>query len=64
MREHVFDLFLANEPNKSPESAAGLFLSRAVVQRYGGSIEVESAPARGTIVRVLLPVSSEDVVPP
>ena len=64
MREHMFDLFLANEPNKSPESAAGLFLSRAVVQRYGGSIEVESAPARGTTVRVLLPVSSEDVVPP
>jgi signal transduction histidine kinase len=64
MREHMFDLFLANEPNKSPESAAGLFLSRAVVRRYGGSIEVESAPARGTTVRVLLPVSSEDVVPP
>jgi signal transduction histidine kinase len=59
MREHIFDLFLANETNKSTEFGPGRFLARAIVLRYGGQIEVESAPARGTTLRVLLPVSKE-----
>ncbi len=61
-REHMFDLFLASEANKSPEFSAGLFLCRAIIERSGGQIEVESEPARGTTVRVLLPLSKEDVV--
>jgi PAS domain S-box-containing protein len=61
-RDHMFDLFLASEANTSPEFTAGLFLCRAIVQRAGGQMEVESEPARGTTVRVLLPVWGEDIV--
>ena len=61
-REHMFDLFLASEANTSPEFTAGLFLCRAIVQRSGGRMEVESEPARGTTVRVLLPVCGDDAV--
>ena len=60
VREHIFDLFLASEANRSTEFTAGLFLTRAIVQRSGGRIEVESEPARGTTVRVLLPIWRED----
>ena len=60
VREHMFDLFLASEADPSPEFSAGLFLSRAIVERSGGHVEVESEPARGTTVRVVLPACGED----
>ena len=34
----------------------GLYISREIVERHGGRVEVESAPGRGTTMRVLLPV--------
>jgi signal transduction histidine kinase len=33
----------------------GLTLARRIAEGHGGSIEVESAPGEGTIVRVKLP---------
>jgi PAS domain S-box-containing protein len=37
----------------------GLYISREIVERYGGRVEVESAPRRGTKVRITVP-SVED----
>lgn len=34
----------------------GVFLARAVVERLGGRLTIESAPGRGTVVTILLPV--------
>jgi signal transduction histidine kinase len=33
----------------------GLFLTRAVLARLGGRLDIESAPARGTTVILVLP---------
>ena len=42
-----------------PGTGLGLTIAKAIVERHGGSIEVESAPGEGTTVRVRLPVRSE-----
>ncbi|MEO0779823.1 MAG: ATP-binding protein [Bacteroidota bacterium] len=34
----------------------GLFISKTIVERHGGRIEVESEPGTGTCFRVYLPV--------
>jgi two-component system, NtrC family, sensor kinase len=59
-RKHIFDPFYTT---KSPErgTGLGLYVSYGIVQRYHGSIEVESEPGRGTTFTVTLPV---DPAPP
>jgi PAS domain S-box-containing protein len=42
-----------------PGTGLGLTIAKAIVERHGGSIEVESAPGEGTTMRVRLPVQSE-----
>ncbi len=37
----------------------GLFLARAVVERLGGSLELDSSEGRGTCARVVLPMPAE-----
>ena len=36
----------------------GLFVARSIIAEHGGTIELESEPARGTTARVVLPVAS------
>jgi len=38
----------------------GLSISRQIVEKHGGTIEVESAPGEGTTFRICLPVGSGD----
>lgn len=42
----------------------GLSISNAIVQGYGGSLELTSTPGRGTTVRIELPLSQRSVAPP
>ncbi len=37
----------------------GLTLVQEIVEAHGGSIQLDSAPGRGTIMRLLLPVDGE-----
>jgi two-component system sensor histidine kinase RegB len=41
----------------------GLFLARAVVERLGGALEIDSQPAVGTRVRVTIPAEIAGPVP-
>jgi signal transduction histidine kinase len=54
---HVFDRF-AKAPD-SRGSGLGLAIARGLVEAHGGSIEVESAPGRGSTFRFRIPVSHE-----
>ena len=57
VRARVFE---AGFSTKSRGSGVGLFLARAVVERHGGRIEIESATGLGTVVRVEIPAARVD----
>jgi signal transduction histidine kinase len=52
--EKIFDPFFTTKP-VGEGTGMGLFLSYQIVRRHGGEIRVDSAPGRGTSVRVALP---------
>lgn len=54
--ERVFDPFWrGNEARAGPGSGLGLALSKRIVEALGGSIAVESEPARGSRFAIVLP---------
>jgi signal transduction histidine kinase len=66
---HVFDRFFREDASRSRETGGaglGLSICKAIVEKAGGSIEIESEIGRGTIVKVRLPRSgaSDENTPP
>ncbi len=54
---HVFERFYKVDASRASESAGsglGLSIARAIVERHGGTISVESAPKR-TVFTITLP---------
>jgi signal transduction histidine kinase len=41
-----------------PGTGLGLFIARSIAEAHGGSLEVESAPAQGSVFKLALPVES------
>jgi signal transduction histidine kinase len=57
---HVFDRFFREDASRSRETGGaglGLSICKVIIERSGGSIEIESEKNRGTIVKVRLPRS-------
>jgi two-component system NtrC family sensor kinase len=54
---HIFEPFYTSK--ESGGSGLGLAISQNIVERHGGSIEVESLVGKGTTFRVLLPADSQ-----
>ena len=57
---HVFDRFFREDASRSRETGGaglGLSICKAIVEKAGGSIEIESEKGRGTIAKVRLPRS-------
>ncbi|MBZ0301323.1 MAG: HAMP domain-containing histidine kinase [Anaerolineae bacterium] len=58
----IFDPFFRGDSTRSTDTGGvglGLCIAKRVVEMHAGSIEVESALDRGTIVRIALPVSTK-----
>ena len=53
----VFDPFFTTKP-VGRGTGLGLSISYEIVKRHGGEIAARSAPGRGTVVSVLLPLPS------
>ncbi len=57
--QHIFEPFSAH-PAQSNGSGLGLAISFGIVERHGGTIQVDSAPDAGTTFRLRLPVEKDN----
>ena len=60
-QEHLFERFFRSSTateNAIPGTGLGLTITKAIVERHGGRIEVQSAENAGTTVRVQLPLAA------
>ena len=55
--DRVFNPFFTTKPQGS---GLGLAIVRKIVDAHDGSIDLETAPGRGTVIRVTLPVSGSE----
>ena len=65
-QQQLFERFFRSSQatkNQIPGSGLGLTITKAIVERHGGQIELESSEGVGTTVRVRLPLSSEKLIP-
>jgi len=54
--EHVFEPFYRGQAQKNiPGTGLGLPIVKRIVERHGGTVEVDTTLGRGTVFRVLLP---------
>jgi signal transduction histidine kinase len=60
-QEHLFERFFRSSTathNAIPGTGLGLTITKAIVERHGGRIEIDSAENAGTTVRVSLPLGA------
>ena len=56
-QERIFDLFYST---KKGGTGLGLAIVQRIARAHGAELEVDSAPGRGTTVRMLLPAATRD----
>jgi two-component system sensor histidine kinase ResE len=60
---HIFERFYRADKSRdrgSPGSGLGLAIAKEIVELHGGTIEAESPPRNGAVIRFALPVRATD----
>jgi two-component system sensor histidine kinase RegB len=57
--DKVDDLGQAFVTDKADGLGLGLFLSRATLTRFGGTVSLQNAPEGGTITEIILPLNDK-----
>jgi len=56
--QHVFDRFYRGDTeSKAPGFGLGLSIAKALVEGQGGTIDIESQPESGSVVRMVFPIN-------
>ncbi|HZO16710.1 MAG TPA: ATP-binding protein, partial [Polyangiaceae bacterium] len=61
-RQRMFEPFFTTKP-PGEGTGLGLAIVYGLVRQHGGFVEVRSAPGRGTVVEVFLPVTHDEALP-
>ena len=56
-QEKIFEQFGRVDGTNKPGSGLGLYISRAIAEAHGGTLDVSSAPGQGATFRLSLPAS-------
>ena len=56
----VFEPFFTTKP-PNQGTGIGLAVCKHIVEQFGGTIEIESEPGRGTTVTIVLPVQDREI---
>jgi signal transduction histidine kinase len=59
LKERIFEPYFST---RAAGTGLGLAIAKKVVEDHGGSIELESEPGRGTVVRMKLPITPQSSV--
>ena len=56
-RQQIFEKFgRSSGGTAKPGAGLGLFIARSIAEAHGGSLDVDSVPAQGSVFRLELPV--------
>ncbi len=61
-KRHIFDPFFSRRADAAEGTGLGLTICRAIVERHGGTIRVQSAPQQGATFTISLPAAEESAL--